>query len=85
MSNFLDNLPPGMSNMLFVMPCVWLGNKLDFNEGFRRHPWAALVKRAADVVVSVVMLLLLWPVMLATALTVHRVHDWRRRDQSAGG
>ena len=43
---------------------------LIFNEGFRRHPWAALVKRAVDVVVSIVMLLVLWPVMLATALTV---------------
>ncbi|MEC7233036.1 MAG: hypothetical protein VXW31_08860, partial [Planctomycetota bacterium] len=36
---------------------------LIFNEGFRRHPWAALVKRTVDVVVSVVMLMALWPVM----------------------
>ncbi len=43
---------------------------LIFNEGFRRHPWGALVKRAVDVVVSVAMLLVLWPVMIATALTV---------------
>ena len=43
---------------------------LIFNEGFRRHPWAALMKRAVDVVVSVVMLMALWPVMLATALAV---------------
>ncbi|MEO0663003.1 MAG: TIGR03013 family XrtA/PEP-CTERM system glycosyltransferase, partial [Planctomycetota bacterium] len=43
---------------------------LIFNEGFRRHPWAALMKRLVDVGVSVVMLLLLWPVMLATAIGV---------------
>ncbi|MEM1452621.1 MAG: TIGR03013 family XrtA/PEP-CTERM system glycosyltransferase [Planctomycetota bacterium] len=43
---------------------------LIFNAGFRRHPWAAMMKRVVDVVVSVVMLLLLWPVMLATAIAV---------------
>lgn len=43
---------------------------LIFNEGFRRHPWAALVKRSVDVVVSIVMLLILWPIMLGTALAV---------------
>lgn len=43
---------------------------LIFNEGFRRHPWAALAKRMVDVVVSIVMLLLLWPVMIATAIAV---------------
>jgi len=43
---------------------------LIFNEGFRRHPWAALVKRVVDVVVALVMLLLLWPVMVVTAVLV---------------
>ena len=43
---------------------------LIFNEGFRRHPWAALTKRMVDVGVSVVMLLILWPVMIATAIGV---------------
>lgn len=43
---------------------------LIFNEGFRRHPWAALMKRFVDVTVSIVMMLLLWPVMLATAIAV---------------
>jgi len=43
---------------------------LIFNEGFRRHPWAALAKRAVDIGVGLVMLALLWPVMLLTALLV---------------
>ncbi len=43
---------------------------LIFNAGFRRHPWAALMKRAVDVVVASVMLMLLWPVMIATAVLV---------------
>jgi exopolysaccharide biosynthesis polyprenyl glycosylphosphotransferase len=43
---------------------------LIFNEGFRRHPWAALAKRTVDIGVSLVMLLLLWPLMLLTALLV---------------
>lgn len=43
---------------------------LIFNTGFRRHPWAALMKRLVDVSVSVIMLLILWPVMLATAIAV---------------
>lgn len=43
---------------------------LIFNAGFRRHPWAALTKRLVDVGVSIVMLLLLWPIMIATAIAV---------------
>lgn len=43
---------------------------LIFNDGFRRHPWAALSKRGVDIVVSLGMLLLLWPVLLVTALCV---------------
>lgn len=43
---------------------------LIFNEGFRRHPWAALVKRVVDVAVALAMLLVLWPVMLVTAVLV---------------
>ena len=43
---------------------------LIFNEGFRRHPFAALLKRVNDVVVSAVMLLLLWWVMVIVAIVV---------------
>ncbi len=43
---------------------------LIFNDGFRRHPWAALAKRLVDIGVALVMLALLWPVMLLTALIV---------------
>jgi len=43
---------------------------LIFNEGFRRHPRAALVKRLMDVLCSVVMLALGWPLMLLTAIAV---------------
>ncbi|MEM9801745.1 MAG: TIGR03013 family XrtA/PEP-CTERM system glycosyltransferase [Planctomycetota bacterium] len=43
---------------------------LIFNEGFRRHPFAALVKRVVDVVMSIVLLLVLWPFMLITACVV---------------
>jgi sugar transferase (PEP-CTERM system associated) len=43
---------------------------LIFNEGFRRHPFAALLKRVNDVVVAAVMLLLLWWVMVIVAVVV---------------
>ncbi|QDV06691.1 UDP-N-acetylgalactosamine-undecaprenyl-phosphate N-acetylgalactosaminephosphotransferase [Planctomycetes bacterium Poly30] len=43
---------------------------LIFNEGFRRHPWAALLKRVTDLILSIIMLVLLWPVMLFTAIAV---------------
>ncbi len=43
---------------------------LIFNEGFARHPWTELGKRALDVVVSLGMILITWPVMLATAVAV---------------
>lgn len=43
---------------------------LIFNEGFRRHPWAALLKRVTDLLLSIIMLILLWPVMLFTAIAV---------------
>jgi sugar transferase (PEP-CTERM system associated) len=43
---------------------------LIFNEGFRRHPWAALLKRVSDLILSIIMLLLLWPLMLFTAIAV---------------
>jgi lipopolysaccharide/colanic/teichoic acid biosynthesis glycosyltransferase len=43
---------------------------LIFNEGFSRHPWNELAKRAVDVALSSVMLVLTWPLMLATAIAV---------------
>ena len=43
---------------------------LIFNEGFRRHSWADLAKRFFDIVLSLVILFLFWPVMLLTALVV---------------
>jgi exopolysaccharide biosynthesis polyprenyl glycosylphosphotransferase len=43
---------------------------LIFNEGFRRHPWAALLKRVTDLILSIIMLLILWPIMLFTAIAV---------------
>ncbi len=43
---------------------------LIFNEGFRRHPFAALLKRLNDVIVAAVMLLLLWWVMVIVAIVV---------------
>lgn len=43
---------------------------LIFNEGFRRHPWAALLKRIADVLFALVILALTWPVMLITAIFI---------------
>lgn len=43
---------------------------LIFNEGFRRHAWADLMKRVVDVVFALVILLVFWPVMLLTALAI---------------
>lgn len=43
---------------------------LIFNEGFSRHPWADLAKRVFDTVLSLIMLAILWPVMIATAIAV---------------
>ena len=43
---------------------------LIFNEGFSRDPWAGLAKRALDIVSSSVLLLLTWPLMIATAIAV---------------
>jgi len=43
---------------------------LIFNEGFRRHPWADMMKRAMDVGLALLMLLLFWPLMLLTALAI---------------
>ena len=43
---------------------------LIFNEGFRRHPWVDLSKRTVDLVLTVLLLALLFPFMLLTALSV---------------
>jgi len=43
---------------------------LIFNEGFARHPWADLLKGLLDRGLALLMLLVLWPVMVATALAV---------------
>jgi lipopolysaccharide/colanic/teichoic acid biosynthesis glycosyltransferase len=43
---------------------------LIFNEGFTRHPWTELGKRSVDVAVALVLLVLTWPLMLATAIAV---------------
>jgi len=43
---------------------------LIFNEGFSRHPWAELTKRAFDLVVAAILFLFTWPLMLATAAAV---------------
>ncbi len=43
---------------------------LIFNEGFRRHPWAALMKRTVDIVFALIIFLFMWPFMLLTALLV---------------
>ncbi len=43
---------------------------LIFNEGFRMHAWADLGKRVVDVSCALILLALLWPVMLLTALAV---------------
>jgi sugar transferase (PEP-CTERM system associated) len=43
---------------------------LIFNEGFSRQPWNELGKRLLDVSVSLCVLALTWPLMLATAIAV---------------
>jgi lipopolysaccharide/colanic/teichoic acid biosynthesis glycosyltransferase len=43
---------------------------LIFNEGFSRDPWNELSKRLVDVVLASVILVLTWPLMLATAIAV---------------
>jgi sugar transferase (PEP-CTERM system associated) len=43
---------------------------LIFNEGFSRHPWAALTKRAFDLTIGFILIALTWPLMLLTALAV---------------
>ncbi|MBM3977737.1 MAG: TIGR03013 family PEP-CTERM/XrtA system glycosyltransferase [Planctomycetes bacterium] len=43
---------------------------LVFNSGFRQHPLAQLAKRGLDIALALLMLALLWPVMLLTALVV---------------
>jgi lipopolysaccharide/colanic/teichoic acid biosynthesis glycosyltransferase len=43
---------------------------LIFNEGFRRHPWAELMKRVVDIVLALTILLVSWPCMLLTAMMV---------------
>lgn len=43
---------------------------LIFNEGFSRHPWAALTKRAFDLTIGFVLIALTWPLMILTALAV---------------
>ncbi len=43
---------------------------LIFNEGFRRNPWAALMKRLVDLLLAVCIFAVTWPLMLLTALAV---------------
>ncbi len=43
---------------------------LIFNEGFSRHPWAGLAKSLFDRTLALLMLLVLWPAMIATAIAV---------------
>ncbi len=43
---------------------------LIFNEGFSRQAWNELAKRMLDLACSLVVLLLTWPLMLATAIAV---------------
>jgi exopolysaccharide biosynthesis polyprenyl glycosylphosphotransferase len=43
---------------------------LIFNEGFRRHPWAALMKRTIDIVFALMIFLVTWPLMILAALAV---------------
>lgn len=45
---------------------------LIFNEGFARHPLAALGKRALDLVLSLVGLVLAFPIMVVTGIAVRR-------------
>jgi lipopolysaccharide/colanic/teichoic acid biosynthesis glycosyltransferase len=43
---------------------------LIFNEGFSRHPWNELSKRAVDVLLASLLLVFTWPLMIATAIAV---------------
>jgi len=43
---------------------------LIFNEGFRRHRWAALLKRIVDLGCALLILALTWPVMLITSFVI---------------
>lgn len=43
---------------------------LIFNEGFRRRPWDAVAKRVLDLVGGTLLLAVLWPAMLVTAVLV---------------
>jgi lipopolysaccharide/colanic/teichoic acid biosynthesis glycosyltransferase len=43
---------------------------LIFNEGFSRHHWNELTKRAVDVAFASLLLLVTWPLMIATAIAV---------------
>jgi exopolysaccharide biosynthesis polyprenyl glycosylphosphotransferase len=43
---------------------------LIFNEGFQSKPWADLLKRVTDVLLSTVILAIVWPFMLATAIAI---------------
>jgi sugar transferase (PEP-CTERM system associated) len=43
---------------------------LIFNEGFSRQAWNELAKRTLDLACSLVVLLITWPLMLATAIAV---------------
>ena len=45
---------------------------LIFSDGFSQGPVKAVIKRAFDLVVSVLVLLLAWPVMALTALLIYR-------------
>ena len=43
---------------------------LIFNEGFRRQPWADLMKRCVDIVMALTIFALAWPFMILTAIMV---------------
>jgi len=43
---------------------------LIFNEGFSRHPWADLTKRAFDLGMGILILMVTWPLMVFTAIAV---------------
>ena len=45
---------------------------LVFSPGFRRGRWRASAKRASDIVISSILLALLWPAMLVTAIMIRR-------------
>lgn len=43
---------------------------LIFNQGFSQHPWKELLKRAVDIFLSLLILAVTWPLMVATAIAV---------------